>query len=295
MSISLQVNRTFQVIGSNVKKGLNKLGQLAGRSVQVIKNIPSYFQKVPPYLQNHHAVAYSVVAVANVAFIVIGNVLSIAIENQAEEDVRPMTNTQKTGLKLATYVLTGSISLAGNIALKQLTGFPVSKLAIAGLVAIAVASRALFSYRNDEILEDNKNEVKKTKNTTSEATDSDSEDEVKKTKNTTSEETDSDSEDEVKKTEKTPSKKLESGSKEEEIKKGSIKESPLDNVRDEHKAEIAKEQEALNQIEKEKEIINIEANIKERASQEEKENIEDVNKTFKDTTQVPTQVVEITN
>ena len=276
MSISLQVNRTFQVIGSNVKKGLNKLGQLAGRSVQVIKNIPSYFQKVPPYLQNHHAVAYSVVAVANVAFIVIGNVLSIAIENQAEEDVRPMTNTQKTGLKLATYVLTGSISLAGNIALKQLTGFPVSKLAIAGLVAIAVASRALFSYRNDEILEDNKNEVKKTKNTTSEATDSDSEDEVKKT-------------------EKTPSKKLESGSKEEEIKKGSIKESPLDNVRDEHKAEIAKEQEALNQIEKEKEIINIEANIKERASQEEKENIEDVNKTFKDTTQVPTQVVEITN
>ncbi len=133
-------------LSDTFQKGYRIIGQLYGRSVRAIQNIPELMKKNP------HA-AIGVLIAANVVFFTVINAIASWLNTRYEKHPDPVTTSQNViRYILLDGILVGGAVLAFNHFLSKAINYPLTKLTLAAITTAAIVVRffACHSLSDDE-------------------------------------------------------------------------------------------------------------------------------------------------
>jgi len=124
-------------ISDGLRNGFRTIGELAGRAVQVFKNIPQH-------MQNNRNAAIGVFTVANAVFITVAHLFT----NWLDRKIGKTDTEDAKGLILTGLVYGGSV-FTFNVIVSKITHYPLSWYAYSAITVTAIAVRVILNHQDN--------------------------------------------------------------------------------------------------------------------------------------------------
>ena len=136
-----------ETISSVLRKGFHNIGELAGRTVNVLRNLPQH-------MQNNPYVAIGVFTTANTVFFTVANLFANWLDRVMENSSNAQEETNPETRSFRSFIIDGvavGIPVLGlNVLLSKAARYPLSKVTLAAITTAAIAARIFLNRASSE-------------------------------------------------------------------------------------------------------------------------------------------------